>query len=112
MAAWLGSYGTEAFGERAYPRPSAVVMQYTGLSEVSGTEPPTYACVGTADGIASYRVMERRIRELKANGTDAMIEIFPGLSHGFGLGEGTIAEGWIDNAVEFWEKTCDNFYRR
>ena len=112
MAAWLGSYGTEAFGERAYPRPSAVVMQYTGLSEVSGTEPPTYACVGTADGIASYRVMERRIREIKANGTDAMIEIFPGLSHGFGLGEGTIAEGWIDNAVEFWEKTCDNFYRR
>ena len=24
----------------------------TGLSEVTGDEPPTYACVGTSDGIA------------------------------------------------------------
>ena len=32
MAAWLGSYGTAAFGEEAYPAPAAVIMQYTGLS--------------------------------------------------------------------------------
>lgn len=103
MAAWLGSYGTEAFGEKAYPRPGAVIMQYTGLSEVTGNEPPTYNCVGTNDGIASYRTMERRIAAIQANGTDAMIEVFPGLSHGFGLGTGTAAEGWINNAVKFWE---------
>lgn len=103
MAAWLGTYGTEAFGERAYPRPSAVVMQYTGLSEVTGHEPPTYACVGTSDGIAPYKVMQNRINAIKANGTDAMIEVFPGLSHGFGLGEETAAEGWLNNAVKFWE---------
>ena len=104
MAAWLGTFGTEAFGVKAYPRPSAVIMQYTGLSEVTGSEPPTYACVGTSDGIASYRVMQRRINAIKANGTDAEIEIFDGLSHGFGLGEGTIAEGWINNAISFWER--------
>lgn len=40
MAAWLGSYGTVAFGEEDYPRPGAVIMQYTGLSEVTGAEPP------------------------------------------------------------------------
>ena len=104
MAAWLGTYGTESFGEKKYPRPSAVIMQYTGLSEVTGNEPPTYACVGTNDGIAPYEVMERRIRAIQANGTDAMIEVFPGLSHGFGLGEGTIAEGWLNNAVNFWQQ--------
>lgn len=104
MAAWLGSHGTAAFGESAYPRPAAVIMQYTGLSEVSGNEPPTYACVGTGDGIASHRTMERRINRIKAHGTDAEIDIFNGLRHGFGLGEGTVAEGWIDNAVRFWEK--------
>lgn len=104
MAAWLGSYGTAAFGEAEYPRPGAVIMQYTGLSEVYGNEPPTYNCVGTSDGIASYRTMERRIAAIQKNGTDAMIEVFPGLSHGFGLGTGTVAEGWIDNAVVFWEK--------
>ena len=104
MAAWLGSYGTAAFGEAEYPRPGAVIMQYTGLNEVHGNEPPTYNCVGTNDGIASYRTMENRIAAIQANGTDAMIEVFPGLSHGFGLGTGTVAEGWIDNAVVFWEK--------
>lgn len=111
MAAWLGSFGTVSFGVvqgdahgAAYPRPGAVIMQYTGLSEVYGNEPPTYNCVGTRDGIASYRVMERRIREIQRNGTDAEIEVFPGLSHGFGLGLGTVAEGWIDRAVAFWER--------
>ena len=104
MAAWLGSYGTENFGEKAYPRPAAVIMQYTGLSEVTGDEPPTYNCVGSCDGIADYRTMQRRINAIKANDTDTMIEVFDGLSHGFGLGTGTAAEGWLDNAVEFWEK--------
>ncbi|WP_024345345.1 alpha/beta hydrolase [Lacrimispora indolis] len=104
MAAWLGSYGTESFGEEAYPRPAAVIMQYTGLSEVTGNEPPTYNCVGTKDGIASYRTMEERIRRIKNQGTDAEIEVFAGLPHGFGIGEGTAAEGWIDNAAAFWER--------
>lgn len=104
MAAWLGSYGTESFGEKKYPRPAAVIMQYTGLSEVTGKEPPTFACVGTNDRIASYRTMEDRINRIKANGTDAEIRIFEGLSHGFGLGEGTIAEDWIDEAINFWER--------
>lgn len=104
MAAWLGNYGTESFGEKKYPRPSAVIMQYTGLSEITGNEPPTYNCVGTSDGIASYRTMENRINKIKQNGTDAEIEIFDGLPHGFGLGEGTKAEGWINNAIKFWER--------
>ena len=104
MAAWLGSYGTEAFGEASYPRPAAVIMQYTGLTDVYGNEPATYNCVGTNDGIASYRTMEKRIARLTANGVDTMIEVFPGLSHGFGLGTGTVAEGWLNNAVAFWEK--------
>ena len=71
-------------------------MQYTGLSQVQGNEPPTYACVGTSDGIASYRSMERYINQIKRNGTNAEIEVFNGLSHGFGLGQGTVAEGWTN----------------
>lgn len=104
MAAWLGSYGTAYFGEADYPAPAVVVMQYTGLSQVTGMEPPTYACVGTSDGIASYKSMENYISEIKQHGINAEIEVFSGLSHGFGLGEGTVAEGWIDNAVSFWEE--------
>lgn len=108
MAAWLGSYGTASFGEAEYPAPGAVIMQYTGLSDVTGNEPPTYACVGTSDGIASYRSMENYISRIRADGTDAEIEVFDGLRHGFGLGEGTVAEGWIDRAVSFWERNMGN----
>ena len=103
MAAWLGSYGTAYFGEQEYPKPGAVIMQYTGLSETTGQEPPTYECVGTSDRIAYYRSVELYIDRIKTAGTDAEIQVFNGLSHGFGLGDGTVAEGWIDNAVRFWE---------
>ena len=29
---------------------------------------------------------------------------YEGLSYGFGLGTGTVAEGWISDAVAFWEE--------
>jgi hypothetical protein len=79
MAAWVGAEGTAAYGEKAYPQPAIVVTQYTGLSEVTGNEPPTYANVGTADSIADDQVMQDRINAIRANGTDAEIEIFDGL---------------------------------
>ena len=104
MAAWLGSRGTSAFGERAYPRPAACIVNYTGLSEVTGAEPPTYSAVGTADWIADWRVMRRRIEAIRKGGTDAEIEVFKGMPHGFGLGTGTVAEGWLDRAIAFWER--------
>lgn len=103
MAAILGSYGTEKFGEKKYPQPGAVIMQYTGLSGILGNEPPTYNCVGTDDGIANWRLMQSRIEKIRANGTPAEIDVFLGLPHGFGLGDGTVAEGWIDNAINFWK---------
>ena len=104
MADWVGMYGTAAFGEQDKPRPAAIVMAYTGLSEVTGKEPPTYSVVGTSDGIASYRGMQYRTQQLSKAGIDAEIEVFPGLSHGFGTGKGTVADGWINRAVKFWEK--------
>ncbi|MDU5336726.1 hypothetical protein [Enterococcus sp.] len=79
-------------------------MQYTGLSEITGDEPATYANVGTNDGIASYQTVESYINRIKAQGQDTEIDVFDGLSHGFGLGEGTVADGWIENAIDFWER--------
>lgn len=40
------------------------------------------------------------------------IEVFKGLSHGFGLGEGTVAEGWIDRAISFWEDNMNALDKR
>ena len=74
------------------PRPGAVVMQYTGHSEYSKDDPPTYACVGENDGIANWRTMQNRLEQMSALGIDTEFESFSGLSHGFGLGTGTVAE--------------------
>ena len=104
MAAWLGSYGTEAFGGDALPYPGAVIMQYTGHTDYSPYDPPTFACVGKNDGIAYWRTMQRRLELLSSYGIDTEFHSYPGLRHGFGLGTGTVAEGWLDQAVSFWER--------
>ena len=104
IADWVGTNGTAYYGEKDYPQAAAVIMQYTALSEVTGHEPATYNCVGTWDGIAPYETMQARINRIKENGTDTMIEIFDGLSHGFGIGLGTVAEGWVGHAIAFWER--------
>lgn len=80
------------------PSPGAVVMQYTGHSEYSESDPPTFACVGENDGIANWRTMQRRLDAMSAAGIDTKFHKYPGLSHGFGVGVGTVAEGWVDDA--------------
>lgn len=102
MAAAIGSYGPAAFGGAELPRPAAVIMAYTGQSEYTASDPATYAVVGDRDGIAEAGVMERRIRGLQQAGVAADIVVYPGLSHGFGTGEGTAAEGWMHGALDFW----------
>ena len=104
MAAYLGSYGPSAFGGDELPGPGTVVMQYAGHSEYTESDPPTYVCVGENDGIASWRTMESRLEGMSALGIDTEFHKYPGLSHGFGLGTGTVAEGWIEDAIAFWEK--------
>ena len=103
MAAWLGSYGPAAFGGDDLPRPGAVIMLYTGHTDYTEDDPPTFACVGNSDWIADWRTMQRRIQSLDALGIPTEFHCYPGLGHGFGLGTGTAAEGWLDDAVSFWE---------
>ena len=104
MAAYIGSYGTAAFGAAELPRPRTVVMAYTGHSEYTRQDPPTYSVVGSNDGIANPATMRRRTEALQAAGIPAEFHLYQGLRHGFGLGIGTSAEGWTDGAVRFWEE--------
>ena len=102
MAAAIGSHGTARYGAAALPGPSAVVMAYTGHSDLSSSEPPTFVVVGENDGIASPASMERRVAALRRAGTEVQYHKYPDVGHGFGVGAGTNAEGWIGNAVRFW----------
>ncbi len=104
MAAAIGSYGTARYGGSNLPKPATVVMLYTGHSDVGSTEPPTFVAVGDRDGIASPAAMERRVSGLRRLGTEVLYRRYPGVGHGFGLGVGTTAAGWIADAVGFWTK--------
>lgn len=101
MAAVLGN--GEYADEYGVPRAAAVIMQYTGYSQASESDAPTYACVGTSDGIADWRTMRDRLNKLDSYGIPTEFHSYKGLPHGFGLGTNTAAEGWIDDAVKFWE---------
>lgn len=107
MAAYLGAYGPAGLGGDPLPHPAAVIMQYTGHSEYSRNDPATYVCVGTGDGIASWRTMQRRLDAMAALGIPTEFHAYEGPGHGFGLGTGTVAEGWINDAVAFWEEQTE-----
>lgn len=103
MAARIGSYGASQYEGDEMPRPGTVVMAYTGHSDFTDSDPRTFAVVGERDGIANPATMERRISSLRSAGIDVGFHKYPDVAHGFGLGIGTNAEGWLDIAVRFWE---------
>lgn len=104
MAAAIGSHGTARFGAADLPEPAAVVIAYTGHSDRSSSEPPTFVVVGEDDAIAPPASMERRVAALRRTGTEVAYRKYPDVGHGFGVGTGTSAEGWVADAVRFWEK--------
>ena len=104
ISAYVGSHGPAYYGGDNLPKAGTVVMQYTAHSETSRTDPPTFAVAGERDGIADWRIMQQRINTLSSYGIPTEFHVYKGLPHGFGLGQGTAAEGWLDLAVKFWAR--------
>jgi len=115
---WGGSAGARMVGNIALsgvtqfgsnlPKPSAVVIAYTGHSTYSNSFPPTFITVSADDGIANVSTVERRIENLRNAGVEVEYHRYRNAGHGFGLGTGTDAEGWLNFAVQFWEKQASN----
>lgn len=104
MAAAIASHGVASYGTDELPKPSAVVIAYTAHSDYSSDEPPTFVVVGEQDTIAPPNTMERRVAALRKSGAEVEYRKYRNLGHGFGSGNGTRAQGWIADAVRFWEK--------
>ena len=90
-------------GRNDIPQAAACIMQYTGYSTVATDYAPTYANCGKNDGIASWQGMQNRLNQLSAYGIPTEFHAYDGLPHGFGLGTGTVAQGWTNDAIRFWE---------
>jgi predicted esterase len=104
MAAQIGSYGPAGYGGYDLPRPRVVVMAYTGHSSFTRNDPPTFVVQGENDGIVTVSTVERRVAAMRNVGIEVEYHKYRNVGHGFGLGIGTDAEGWMEYAVKFWEK--------
>lgn len=71
---------------------------------VTADYPPTYIWCGEADKAVSPENTKKMAAALEKAGVPYQMETFPGVDHGFGPATGTSAEGWIDHAVNFFEK--------
>ena len=82
-------------------------MAYTGQSTYSPDFPPTFITVAAKDGIANLHTVESRVAHLRNAGVTVEYLRYETAGHGFGLGTGTDAEGWLDHAVRFWQKNMN-----
>lgn len=105
MAAELGNKDVlyRFTGRTDIPQADAVIMQYTGFNRVSSADAPTYVNVGDSDWIANWQTMKQRLFYLDQLGIPTEFHVYSGLSHGYGLGEGTVAQGWLNDALRFWQ---------
>lgn len=104
MTAAIGTHGTARYGAPPRPKPAAVILAYTGLQETGEDEPPAFVIAGERDRIAPPDVMRRRVEALRRRGVPVEFRVCRDIGHGFGTGEGTGAEGWIDGALRFWQR--------
>jgi acetyl esterase/lipase len=96
--------GVATYGGDDQPAPSTAVIAYTGQTSFSKDFPPTFMTVSANDGIANVSVVDKRVTNLRNAGVEIEYRRYRTAGHGFGLGTGTEAEGWLDLAVRFWEK--------
>jgi acetyl esterase/lipase len=104
MVGNIASSGVAAYGGGRLPKPAIVVIAYTGQSSFSKDFPPTFITVSADDGIANAAVVDKRVEHLRNAGVEVEYRRYRSAGHGFGLGTGTDAEGWLGHAVRFWEK--------
>lgn len=95
----------ERFGGNNLPKPSTIVMAYTGRSDYTPNDPPTFVTSSEDDPIANVSIVERRVNVLKKAGVDVEYRKYKHASHGFGLGIGTDADGWSNMRFSFGRNT-------
>ena len=103
MVGDIAENGTASLGGYDLNKPRIVVIAYTGHTSFSENYPPVFITVSEDDGIVNVSVVDRRVGNLRNAGIEVEYRKYKNAGHGFGLGVGTDAEGWIEHAIRFWE---------
>lgn len=82
----------------------SVREQWSVEKQVTGNYPPTFVWNCAADDCVPAENSAMLEAALTRCGVPVRHEVFPGTVHGWGLGDGTAAEGWFDRAIRFWKE--------
>lgn len=98
-----------SFKQLGIPRPAAQMLVYTHADYFNtltfqADDVPTYTIVGSKDTYGGDVVMDKKVPEMQAAHMVVEYHKYDDYQHGTGLGIGTSAEGWIDDAMAFWQK--------
>lgn len=101
------TYGAGRFapaGRGLHPAANVIAYTYLDFDARFGPDGPAgYFITGAEDWIVPVESTAKDARALAAAGVDALVRTPPGVGHGFGTGRGTSADGWVRDAVSFWE---------
>lgn len=78
-----------------------IQTQYSIEKNITGQYPPTFIWNCKEDSCVPCDNSVMLVEALKSNDVKVMYEAYPGNANGWGLGIDTLADGWLDRAVEF-----------
>lgn len=102
---FCSSASGRSYRDHDLPEPDAEFLIYPALySYEYASDDPKVFCVMSQDDplYERYRIPEE-INKLMDAGIEVQFEEYATGGHGYGLGIGTEAEGWIYDAITFWQ---------
>ncbi|MFD4510088.1 alpha/beta hydrolase [Streptomyces sp. NPDC058457] len=103
----VSSWGTDGpLGARAhgFHPPAVIITAYPGtpFGPYSASFPPYFVTVAADDELISVAALDHLVDDLRSQGVDVEYRRTDAGGHGYGLGTGTPADGWLGHAVAFW----------
>ena len=107
-------YAVITMGEKTHPESRdfllgqdadpSMIDRMSVEKHITPSYPSAYVWCGDADELVDPDNTRMMGKALDEAGVPNRTVVFKGIPHGASLGTGTVAEGWLDDAVEFWEE--------
>ena len=101
---YLGS-GFIKPGRKLHPAADIIAYTYFDFKpRFMPEDSPGFFITGTRDWLVPVSSTRADADGLRKQGVPVEVHAPEGAEHGFGVGSGTPAEGWISQAIDFWER--------
>lgn len=80
-----------------------LINKYSIELNITSSYPPSFVWQCNQDNIVPIENTQMLVKRLKEENVPCAYEVFQSNAHGWGMGKGTDAEGWVDRAIDFWK---------